>query len=120
MAKRANSNLSATALLQIALRGQEAIFNWSKPPVVRPCFNSVPSKRETARGQRPVSESPESLETLKSTSQIGIGVLETNALVLMRSADPAPWSKRTKASFRSAPVRLRKLQNDDPTQEASA
>jgi hypothetical protein len=83
-------------------------------------LNSVPSKRETARGQRAESKSPESLETLKSTTQIGIGVLEANGLVLMRSAEPAPWSKRTKASFRSAPVLLRKLQNDDPTQKTSA
>jgi hypothetical protein len=120
MAKRANSNLSATVLLQTALSGKEAIFGWSKPPVVRPCFNSMPSKREQRGGQRPESESPESLKTLKSTSQIGIGVLEANGLVLMRSADPAPQSKRTKASFHSAPVLLRKLQNDDPTQKASA
>ena len=82
-------------------------------------LDSVPSKRETARGQRAESKSPESLETLKSTTQIGIGVLEAG-LVLMRSAEPAPWSKRTKASFRSAPVLLRKLQNDDPTQKTSA
>ena len=119
MANWANSNLSATALLQTALSGKQAISAGVNHRLYDHALVQCHRTR-TARGQRPESESPESLETLKSTSQIGIGVSEANGLVLKRSADPAPWSKRMKASFCSAPVLLRKMQNDDPMQEASA
>jgi hypothetical protein len=89
MANWANSNLPVTVLLQIALCGNEAIFTWSKPAVVRLCFKSVPPKRETARGQRPESESPQSLDTLKSTAPAGIGLSEAGGPVLMPSAEPS-------------------------------
>jgi hypothetical protein len=89
MANWANSNLPVRVLLQIALREIEAIFSWSKPAVVRLCFKSVPSKRETARGQRPEFESPQSLETLKSTAPAGIGLSEAGGPVLMFSAEPS-------------------------------
>jgi hypothetical protein len=119
MAKRANSNMSATALLQTALSGKEASVSWSKPPLydhaLVQCHRNAKQRGANAQSLK----AQRVLETLKSTSQIGVGVLEANGLVLMRSADPAPWSKRTKASFRSAPVLLRKLQSDDPTQKAS-
>ena len=64
---------ASEVLLQAALRGKEAIFSWSEPAVVRLCLELVPSKRETAQGQGPESESPESLETLESTISTGVG-----------------------------------------------
>jgi hypothetical protein len=87
MAKRANSNLSATALLQTALGAKEAIFSWSKPPLydhaLVQCHRNAKQRGVNAQSLK----AQRVWETLKSTSHIGIGVLEADGLVLMRSAD---------------------------------
>ena len=69
MAKWANSNLSATALLQELSVGRRRFSAGVNHRLYDHALVQCHRTR-TARGQRPESESPESLERLKSTNQL--------------------------------------------------